>query len=140
MRVHFVRRLLQHLRISRHTRNGTQGLTIFPVVHVGGHSSQNQVLRGMNCFILDIRPFLVSCVSFPFLRSLRSQGICDTIKVKNVLLVCSVTNHSSKTSILSSMNEYTQENVLTCVSYAKNHSTPSRNSIDTCVHMSVGPS
>jgi hypothetical protein len=100
MPVHFVRRLLRPSQISRRTRNGTRGLMIFRVLRVGRHSSQSQVLNDMNCSILDIKPFLVSCVNFPSLPSLRSQDTCDITKVKNALRVCSVTNHLSKTNIL----------------------------------------
>lgn len=100
MHVHFARRLLRHSQISRHIRNGTQGLMIFPVVRVERRSSQSQVLNGMNCSILDIRPFLVNCVTCLSLQSQRLQDICDITKVKSVLRVLSVINHSLKTNIL----------------------------------------
>ena len=100
MRVRYVRRRSQHSQTSRPTRNDIQALMIFPVGHAERHSSQSRGSNGMNCSTLDIRRSLVSCVTFPSLPSLRLQDTCDITKVKNALLVHSVTNHSSKTSIL----------------------------------------
>lgn len=100
MRVRSVRRHSQHSQTSRHTRNDIQALMIFPVGHVERRSSQSRGLNGMNCSTLDIRRSLVSCVNCPSLPSLRLQDTCDITKVKNALHVHSVTNHSSKTSIL----------------------------------------